>query len=119
MNACSLSNDTSKVKISSKKRKCMLEFKAMCSPKAKKRRRDPRIMSQVLFLLSALYRYQVVLLGRQVILIMTLTPRALFPRRTMPKCTEISLSMVARLTCSYRSSYFDYTGVYYHYVRSI
>ena len=35
MNACSLFNDTSKVKISSKKRKCMLEFKAMYSPKSK------------------------------------------------------------------------------------
>ena len=43
MNACSLSNDTSKVKISSKKRKAVLEFKAMCSPEAKKRRIiDPR-----------------------------------------------------------------------------
>jgi len=42
MNACSLSNDTSKVKISSKKRKSVLEFKTTCSPEAKKRRSDPR-----------------------------------------------------------------------------
>ena len=34
-NACSLSNDTSKVKISSKKRKSVLEFKAMCPPPSK------------------------------------------------------------------------------------
>ena len=42
INACSLPNDTSKVKISSKKFKSVLEFKAMCSPEAKKRRSDPR-----------------------------------------------------------------------------